>query len=79
MEEITKSLTSLEKQIEDAKRNVAVQEGRKTETLSQLKNEFSLETIDEAAAEEERENQEFQDLEKEIRREFSALKEKYHW
>jgi len=79
MDEITQSLTSLEKQIEDAKRNVAIQEGRRTETLNQLKNEFSLETIDEAVAEEERENLKFQNLEKEIRQGFSALKEKYNW
>ena len=79
MEEIIKSLTDLEQQIEEAKRNVAVQEGRRSETLNQLKNEFSLNSIEDAISEEAKENVDIEKLEKEIRQGFSSLKEKYNW
>ncbi len=79
METIIKSLTDLEKQIEEAKRNIAVQEGRKAETLNQLKNEFSLDTIEEAISEEAKESIAIDKLEKEIRQGFASLKEKYNW
>jgi len=79
MEEIIKSLTDLEQQIEEAKRNVAVQEGRRSETLNQLKNEFSLNSIEDAISEETKENVDIEKLEKEIRQGFSSLKEKYNW
>ena len=79
MEEIIESLTSLDKQIEDAKRNIAVQEGRLEETVKQLKDEFGLDTIVEAEELEMKEKAELESLSKDIEQRFSKLKEKYEW
>ena len=79
MKEIIKSLTSLDKQIEDAKRNIAVQEGRLEETVKQLKDEFGLDTIVEAEELEMKEKAELESLSKDIEQRFSKLKEKYEW
>ena len=79
MEEIIKSLTSLDKQIEDAKRNIAVQEGRLEETVKQLKDEFGLDTIVEAEELEMKEKAELESLSKDIEQRFSKLKKKYEW
>ena len=79
MKEIIKSLTSLDKQIEDAKRNIAVQEGRLEETVKQLKDEFGLDTIVEAEELEMKEKAELESLSKDIEQRFSKLKKKYEW
>ena len=79
MKEIMKSLTSLDKQIEEAKRNVAVQEGRLEETVKQLKDEFGLDTIVEAEELEMKEKAELESLSKDIEQRFSKLKKKYEW
>jgi len=79
MEEIIKSLTSLDKQIEDAKRNIAIQEGRLEETVKQLKDEFGLDTIVEAEELEMKEKAELESLSKDIEQRFSKLKKKYEW
>jgi len=79
MKEIMKSLTSLDKQIEDAKRNIAVQEGRLEETVKQLKDEFGLDTIVEAEELEMKEKAELESLSKDIEQRFSKLKKKYEW
>ena len=79
MKEIMKSLTSLDKQIEEAKRSVAVQEGRLEETVKQLKDEFGLDTIVEAEELEKKEKAELESLSKDIEQRFSKLKEKYEW
>ena len=79
MKEIMKSLTSLDKQIEEAKRNIAVQEGRLEETVKQLKDEFGLDTIVEAEELEMKEKAELESLSKDIEQRFGKLKEKYEW
>ena len=79
MEEIIKSLTSLDKQINDAKRNLAVQEGRFAEVEKQLKNEFGLSTIEEAEKENTNAKTENEQLEKQIRQNFEGLKNQYDW
>ena len=79
MKEIMKSLTSLDKQIEEAKRNVAIQEGRLEETVKQLKDEFGLDTIVEAEELEMKEKAELESLSKDIEQRFSKLKKKYEW
>jgi len=79
MEEIIKSLTSLDSQIEDAKRSIAIKEGRLEETMKQLVNEFGLLSVEEAEGVEQSEKVELGTMEKDIRQRFSELKEGYDW
>lgn len=79
MEEIIKSLSSLDKQIEEAKRNVAIQEGRMRETTKQLKDEFGLDNIEDAIQEEQKEKIELESLAKDIKERFINLKSQYEW
>ncbi len=79
MEDIKKSLEELDKQIESAKRNVAVAEGRQTEYDKQLKENFGLNTIKAAEEFETQERTALEISEKEIRQRFTKLKEEYEW
>ena len=79
MEEIIKSLTSLDKQINDAKRNLAVQEGRFMEGEKQLKNEFDLSTIENAEKENTDAKIENEQLKNKIIQKFENLKNQYDW
>lgn len=79
MDEIIKSLSSLDKQIEEAKRNVAIQEGRMKETSKQLKDEFGLDNIEDAIQEEQKERIELELLSKDIETKFADLRSKYEW
>jgi len=79
MEEIIKSLTSLDKQINDAKRNLAIQEGRFMEGEKQLKNEFDLSTIENAEKENTDAKIENEQLKNKIIQKFEDLKNQYDW
>ncbi len=79
MEEIKKSLENLDKQIESAKRNVAVAEGRQTEYDKQLKENFKLNSLSEAEKFEAKEKSELAEMEVGIRQRFAKLREEYEW
>lgn len=79
MDEIIKSLESLDRQIQDAKRNVAVQEGRLKENLQQLKNEFNIDNLDDAIKEESILLSKIEIDKKQIEEKFAKLKEQYDW
>ncbi len=79
MEEIIKSLSSLDKQIEDAKRNVAVQEGRMKETMQQLKNEFDIDNIEDAIKMEGESEIELEKIKINIETKFADLRAEYEW
>lgn len=79
MDDIIKSLENLDTQIQDAKRNVAVQEGRLKENLQQLKNEFDIDTVEDAVKQEIILGTEIETLKKDIETKFAKLKEQYDW
>lgn len=79
MDDIIKSLENLDTQIQDAKRNVAVQEGRLKENLQQLKNEFDIDTVEDAVKQEIILGTEIETLNKDIETKFAKLKEQYDW
>jgi hypothetical protein len=79
MEQILKELTNLQQTIADNKTTAAQLEGRKEETLNQLKKEFQVKTIAEAEKKEVSLLSEQNKIEKLIRDDFAELKEKYDW
>ena len=79
MDEIIKSLSSLDKQIEEAKRNVAVLEGRQEELLKHLKTEFGFNSIGEAEDCLMVLKEELSTEEESIKNKFISLKERYVW
>lgn len=79
MENIKKSLEDLDRQIESAKRNVAVAEGRQAEYDKQLKENFKLNSLSEAEKFESKEKSELAEMEAGIKSRFAKLKEEYEW
>jgi predicted nucleic acid-binding Zn-ribbon protein len=76
---ITEELNSLQKEIDSAKKNAAIFEGRIQESMKRLKDDFGLKTIAEASKKAEELKSEISILEEEIFAKFKELKETYAW
>lgn len=78
-EKILKELSKLSTQIEAAKKEESILEGRIKEIESRLLKDYGFKTIDEAYKWVEKESKEIEDLEKEIEGKYQELKENYAW
>ena len=76
---ITEELNSLQKEIDAAKKNAAIFEGRIQESMKRLKDDFGLKTLAEASKEADKLKSEISTLEEEIFVKFKELKETYAW
>lgn len=79
MEKIIKDLTSLKKGIDEAKTNIAKLDGREQETLSQLKNNYNLSSIEEIEKEIAKLTKEEAVLIKIIEEDYKSLREIAEW
>jgi predicted nucleic acid-binding Zn-ribbon protein len=76
---IITELDSLQKEIDSAKKNAAVFEGRLQESMKRLKDDFGLDSLAEAEKEVEKLEKEISIMEQDIQTKFASLKETYAW
>lgn len=79
MEKIIKELTSLKKGIDEAKTNIAKLDGREQETLTQLKNNYDLSSIEEIETEINKLTKEETTIAKIIEEDYKSLREIAEW
>jgi chromosome segregation ATPase len=79
MEKIKKELSNLSEQIDVAKKEIAKLEGREQEALKTLHKEFKIKTVEDGEDLLKEMDQEVEELEEDIKKDFKILKEKYDW
>uniref|UniRef100_A0A6M3IQF3 Putative host-nuclease inhibitor protein n=1 Tax=viral metagenome TaxID=1070528 RepID=A0A6M3IQF3_9ZZZZ len=76
---ITDELDKLQKEIDTAKKDAAIFEGRLQESMKRLKEDFGLESVEEATKEIGRLKTEIVSLEADVEKGITSLKENYQW
>jgi PHD/YefM family antitoxin component YafN of YafNO toxin-antitoxin module len=79
MESISNKLNALLKEIEDAKSQVAILQDRKSEALKRLKNEYKLNSLEDAVKYVGKLKTELVRTEEVIKKEFEKLQKEYEW
>lgn len=79
MKEIIEDLGKLGKEIETAKTNVSQLQGRRTEVVNRLKEEFGISTLDEVSKLIDKSENELDTMRSTITSEFDKLKESFSW
>jgi hypothetical protein len=77
--DIIKSLSSLSEEINAAKKEEAIFQGRLSEIEDRLQNDFGFTTVQEAKYWIQKEERELAVLEKKIEVDYKSLREKYEW
>lgn len=77
--DIIKSLSSLSEEINAAKKEEAIFQGRLSEIEDRLQNDFGFTTVQEAKDWIQKEERELAVLEKKIEVDYKSLREKYEW
>ncbi len=72
-------LERLQKEIDNAKKNAAILEGRLQEAIKRLKEDFGLDSVEEATKEVGKLKNTIEELKVDIETKFFSLKDKYAW
>jgi len=79
MDKIITELNKLKKSIDEAKTQIAVESGKKSEAIKRLKEDYGLTTMELAEKWILKTEKELQKSEVEISKQFNNLKENYEW
>jgi len=79
MNNITKELTNLIEQVDEAKQKVSVLRGREEESLKRLKEELGSDSVEKASKWLGKEETDIEKIDKDITQKFEELKENYAW
>jgi adenylyl- and sulfurtransferase ThiI len=79
MDKIIKSLSDLNKEISNAKTNLAVLESKKADALKELKEVFGIKSVEAAERVIATKSVEVKKLKESIETKFKLLKEEYQW